>query len=405
MSIEAPPAIQVCRHLGLANDAAARQDTPSTDHRCHLWQLQDRVDLTHQSTYCFTAAHRHCPWLSVPPAGKRAADRHLPKGKIAAGSGAMAAVLAAAMLVASGAGPGGLAGRLRGLSFGSGGHAGLGGVAAAVAASSPDAAGGQSVKQRAAAPGPRVLAAGTLTAAALSGTKPLDSVTTLQAATGGDIAAGNIGISFSPKSLSEAGDGVTVKIAAQPPAGLPGGPAQFSQDGSIVDIAVQNAQGKPVTTFPDPVDVLFKYNAADLAVAHGDPKVLTAAYVIDESSPELENPLHFPIGTWVFFPPSNITLDTASGTLAVHTQAIGSIFSVVSAPVSYARTLRQAQLFSSFNPRNAQLFGTKAQGTTLQVVEPQIGTRVLTRDLASDSYAYIEAKDLGPVYPAASTGT
>ncbi|HEU0168213.1 MAG TPA: hypothetical protein VFS62_10580, partial [Chloroflexota bacterium] len=224
----------------------------------------------------------------------------------------------------------------------------------------------------------------------------------LSASTGGTVVAGNIGLSFPPKALSEAGGDVTVKVSAKPAAGIPGGPAQYSPDGSIADIQVRNAQGDLITTFPDTVDVLFKYNQADLAMAHGDPNVLTAAYIIDQDSPKLENPLDFPIGTWVFFPPSNMTLDSTTGTIAVHTQAIGSIFSIVAAPVSYAKTLRDVQLFSSFDPRNSELFGSKKNASTLQVVEPQIGTRLLTRDPDTGKYAYVEAKDLGPVYAAAS---
>jgi hypothetical protein len=60
------------------------------------------------------------------------------------------------------------------------------------------------------------------------------------------------------------------------------------------------------------------------------------------------------------------------------------------------------QLFSSFDPRNSELFGSKKNASTLQVVEPQIGTRLLTRDPDTGKYAYVEAKDLGPVYAAAS---
>lgn len=215
--------------------------------------------------------------------------------------------------------------------------------------------------------------------------------------------AGNIGLNFSPKSLSEAKGDVTVKVDAQPPAGVPGGPAQFSPNGTIADITVHDQDGKLMTTFPEPVEVLFKYNSADLAMSHGDPSVLTAAYVLDADSPALENPLHFPVNTWIFFPPSNTTLDTASGTIAVRTQAIGSIFSVVSAPISYAQTLRDTQLFSSFDPDTSRVFGAIKQFSYLRVVEPQIGSRLLVMEPETGNYSYVNANDVGPSGPSPGT--
>ena len=391
MSSDAASLRQPCRHLGFADTPSQRLDYPSQEHRCHLWQLRDRIDIAHQSTYCLTAAHKRCPWLSVPPPGERAKDRRFPVAKVASGGGIAAVMVLLVALVLSGA--------LSGL--------GSGRVEAAAAAS-PNASAGTGTtaggKGRVGDSASHVIAADALTPAVLQGDRPLSLDAKLQADTGGTVLAGNVGLSFSPKALSQAGGEVTVKVDAQPPAGIPGGPAQYSPSGTIVDISVHDRNGHLVTTFPDPVDILFKYNQSDLAMARGDAKVLTAAYVIDADSPELENPLHFPIGTWVFFPPSNLKADPANGTIAVQTQAIGSIFSIVAAPVSYAQTLRDVQLFSSFDPRDAKLFGAKKQNSTLQVVEPQIGTRVLTRDPDSGNYAYVNARDLGPVWPASDQG-
>jgi hypothetical protein len=212
--------------------------------------------------------------------------------------------------------------------------------------------------------------------------------------------AGNVGLSFSPASLAKAGGDVTVHVEAQPPANVPGGPAQFSPNGTIVDITVKDSSGKLVTTFPEPVDILFKYNTADLAMARGDSSIMSAAYVLDDDSPELENPLHFPSNTWLFFPPSVTQLDTASGTVMVHTQAIGSIMSIVANRVGWGQTLRNdVPLYSSFDVRDAKVFGTKKQFSYLRIMEPQIGSRLLVMEPETGGYSYVDAKDLGPSGP------
>ncbi|MFI5267749.1 MAG: hypothetical protein ACHQ7M_10275, partial [Chloroflexota bacterium] len=93
---------EACRHLGTAEDTLHREDHPSTAHRCHLWSLREQIDVAHQRDYCFTEAHRRCPWLSVPPQGHRRADRSLPKGKIAASGGVLAMLCGVAALVTTG---------------------------------------------------------------------------------------------------------------------------------------------------------------------------------------------------------------------------------------------------------------------------------------------------------------
>jgi hypothetical protein len=362
-------------------------------HRCHLWSLQERIDLAHQYGYCFTEAHRRCPWLSVPPAGYRPADRRLPKGKIVATGGIAAALVGAMALMTTGipSFPG-----LPGFTLG----APEAPIQATVAAATTGAAAAASPQVRAAAAAKSTTVLqpfGSLKPSLLSDDRPATVTTTLDSAAGSTVVAGNVGLSFSPKSLSQAGDKPSVHVEAQPKANVPGGPAQFSPSGSIVDITVRDTAGKLITTFPDPVEILFKYNASDLSMAKGDPSILRAAYVIDQDSPELENPNHFPLNTWVFFPPNHMKLDTTSGTLSVQTQAIGSIFSVVAVGVGWAQTVRpDVQLYSSFDPLRSTVFGTKKQGSYLRMVEPQIGSRLLVLDVDAGNYAYVNARDLKP---------
>jgi hypothetical protein len=93
---------EACRHLGTVEDTLHHEDRPSMAHRCHLWSLREQIDLAHQRDYCFTEAHRRCPWLSVPPQGHKRADRSLPKGKIAASGGVLAMLCGVAALVTTG---------------------------------------------------------------------------------------------------------------------------------------------------------------------------------------------------------------------------------------------------------------------------------------------------------------
>jgi hypothetical protein len=360
---------------------------PSNEHRCHLWSLREQIDLSHQRDFCFTEAHRRCPWLSVPPQGHRRADGSFPKKKVAMGGGMAALMVGVAALVSTGTV------NLGGFSAPSP----LVASAATVSAEAPSPSVAGAARRGIPQPTVAVQPFGALTPALLTADVPKTVSATVSQAAGGTIIAGNIGLSFSPKSLSQIGSDATIHVEAQPKANVPGGPAQFSPSGSIVDISVRDKDGNLVTTFPEPVDILFKYNSADLAMARGDANILRAAYVLDEDSPEIENPNHFPLNTWVFFPPDNLTLDQDSGTIAVHTQAIGSIFSVVAVGVGWAQTVRpDAQLYSSFDPAKSALFGKKKQGAYVRMVEPQIGSRLLVLDVESGNYAYMNARDLKP---------
>jgi hypothetical protein len=181
---------------------------------------------------------------------------------------------------------------------------------------------------------------------------------------------------------------------------VPGGPAQFSPNGTIFDMSIKDGSGNLITTFAAPLTVVFRFNAADLAMAKNNPSVLTAAYLLDANSPPIENPNHYPIGTWVFFAPSVTTLDTTNNTVTVNTQAVGSTLSVFSNPVGYVQTLSPSTPeLSSFDPATSQTFGTKPQFSYLQVVEPQIGGRLLVLDPDSGNYTYVNASDVGPSGP------
>ncbi|HEX6511399.1 MAG TPA: hypothetical protein VF157_03810 [Chloroflexota bacterium] len=222
---------------------------------------------------------------------------------------------------------------------------------------------------------------------------------------GGTVVAGNLGVSLPAEAL--AGKSVTVNVAPRPAnVPVPGGSMQFSPNGTIADVGIKDAAGQPVTTFPAPISLVFRYNDADLAQANGRPDTLRAAYLIDANSPAIENPLKFPIGTWVLFPDSSTTLDTTRGLLAVRTQALGSVVSVVTNPVSYVQTLTaRAELYSNFDPTLSITFGTKSQFSYLRVLEPQVGGRLFVLDPDTGAYAYVNAGDVGPSAPPAPSGS
>ncbi|HVA23611.1 MAG TPA: hypothetical protein VMW62_04385, partial [Chloroflexota bacterium] len=235
----------------------------------------------------------------------------------------------------------------------------------------------------------------------------------VSATQGGVIVAGNVAIVLNaaafnlPVPVAVPGQpapvGPVVQVVVQPqPAGVPvpGGPAQFSPNGTVLSISITDqATGQPITTFAVPIQLTLKPNAADVAQSNGHPETLTAAYVIDALSPALENPLHFPVGTFVIFPPSNVVNDIASGTVTIQTQAIGSTIAVVTNPVGYVQATDAAPVLSSFDPNNTQTFGTKPQFSYLQVVEPQIGNRLLVLDPDTGNYGYVNATDVGPSGP------
>ena len=66
--------------------------------------------------------------------------------------------------------------------------------------------------------------------------------------------------------------------------------------------------------------------------------------------------------------------------------------------MGYVQTLRgNAALYSSFDPASSQTFAGKPRFAYLQVVEPQVGSRLLVLDPATKNYAYVNASDVGPL--------
>jgi len=64
--------------------------------------------------------------------------------------------------------------------------------------------------------------------------------------------------------------------------------------------------------------------------------------------------------------------------------------------VGYVQTLApNTPELSSFDPGTSQTFGTKPQFAYLQVVEPQIGGRLLVLDPDTGNYGYVNAADVG----------
>ncbi|MBV8084537.1 MAG: fibronectin type III domain-containing protein, partial [Chloroflexi bacterium] len=210
------------------------------------------------------------------------------------------------------------------------------------------------------APSTTTTTAGTTTApaappidpASITGSAPAPIQASVSATTGGVILAGNVALVVPPAALAGIPGG-QANFNIQPATNVvaPGGPAQFSPNGTVLQISITDKAGNPVTTFPSLIPIELKYNAADVGQANGNVNSLAAAYVIDALSPAIENPLGFPPGTFVIFPPSNTSLNTTTGTVTVFTQAIGSTISVVTNPVGYVETLNPStDEHSSFDP-------------------------------------------------------
>lgn len=234
--------------------------------------------------------------------------------------------------------------------------------------------------------------------AAITGTAPSPITATVNAATGGVILAGNAAIVVPQGALAGVAGGVaTFAIAPATNVPTPGGPAQFSPNGSLFSINITDSAGAPVTTFPVAIPIEIKYNGADLGQANGNASILTGAYIVDALTPGIANPNHFPAGTFVLFPSEHVSLSTQTGTLLITTQAIGSTVAVVTNPVGYVQTLQPSTPeLSSFDPGQSQTFGSKPQFSYLQVVEPQIGNRLLVVDPDTGNYSYVNATDVGP---------
>ena len=229
---------------------------------------------------------------------------------------------------------------------------------------------------------------------------PASITANVSSTTGGIIVAGNTAVIVPPAALAAVpGQQATFDIKPAVNVPVPGGPAQFSPNGTQLDIKITDKNGNQVTTFPVPIPIVVKYNAADVGQSNGRPETLTAAYVVDDQTPGIANPNGFPNGTFVIFPSEHVSNNTKTGTLTATTQAIGSVISVVTNPVGYVQTLGDTDEVSSFDPSTSQTFGTKPPQTILQVVEPQIGNSLLVIDPDTGNYGYVDAKAVGPSGP------
>lgn len=177
---------------------------------------------------------------------------------------------------------------------------------------------------------------------------------------------------------------------------IPGGPASYSPNGTIFRLSITDEAGNLITALPGAIQLLMAWTAADLSMAGGQVSALTAAYMVDDNTPAMANPNHEPAGTWIFFSPSAVTVDQANGVMTINTQLVSGIMSVFANPVGYIQIVgRDVALYSSFDPASSQVLSHKAQFAYLQVVEPQVGTRLHVLDPATNGYAYVNASDVG----------
>jgi len=358
------------------------------DHRCYLWQQQERIDRLHQERYCLTELHTKCPWLMLPRPNSHP-KRNRAGTTIKAITGGTAFLALIGLIIAAPR-----------FGFDIAQHVPLSAQIGPLApASSPD------VTTRAPGqPDPRLLPPDALSAELLTGTSPTFMTISIPTDRGGAFAAGNVGFSFPSGALKGLDGPISVAVKRRPVSvPLPVAPWQISSHGTIFQLAISDAQGKQVTTFPAPVTVLFKYSDVDLAVAAGDPAILTAGLVIDSRSPLIANPVGFPFGTWVFFPPSVTHYEAGQGTVSVETQVAPTVLGIMTRPYTQVRVVKETGLYSSF-ARTGKLFGVRATssvlqvaGPPMQVVGPQIESRLLILDPATNNYAYVNAADVSPV--------
>ena len=234
----------------------------------------------------------------------------------------------------------------------------------------------------------------------LTGGGVVQSAATIPWANGGDVLAGSVGFSVAPQPNLPG----SMSISVQPQSGaglpIPGGPAQYSPNGTLINVKMTDDAGNQVTTFQNPITLTVKYNSADVGQASGQANNLTLGYFVDATTPDIMNPNHFPVGTLIIAPPSNVTLDTTNQLISFKLQAVSQVFAVVTNPVEWVQTLPlSANELSSFDTTNAQVFGTKPQFSYLQVMEPQIGTRLYVRDPITGNFAYVNAPEVGPSGP------
>lgn len=243
--------------------------------------------------------------------------------------------------------------------------------------------------------------------------QPLDQTYTVSAAAGSTIVDNTVALSI-PAGAAGARSGDTLSVSLQPlgqalallaQSGvaeqtvgiwppIPRGLARFSASGTVFGVRVADGNGVAVSAFTAPVTLSIKLKPADLVGANGELSVPTVAYLVEPDTPAMVNPDNFPPGSWVFFPASAISVDVANSVVTVQAQALGDAVAVFNRPPPYVRTLGPAALFSGYDPETSLTFGRRVQPTYLQVIEPQIGDRLLVIELATGGYTYVNAADV-----------
>ncbi len=232
---------------------------------------------------------------------------------------------------------------------------------------------------------------------------------TISGTEGSTIVDNDVALSIPPGA---AGAGA-LTVALQPLAGLPAEesfaeralgaeavplPSGMSPSGTVFRASVADQAGVPVSAFAGPVTLAIKYGPSDLALVAGDPARLAAAYLVQTDTPAIVNPDHFPVGSWLLFPPTAVQVDQANSLLRIQAQALGGAVALLAKPASYVRVISpSAVLFSGYDPTTSRAFGTRPMLTTLRLVEPEVGSRILVLDEATGSYAYVNAADVDRV--------
>ncbi len=177
-------------------------------------------------------------------------------------------------------------------------------------------------------------------------------------------------------------------------AGLPA----TAPNGTIFGLAIADASGNPITTLPAAAQLAMARNAADLTMANGNANLLTAAYMVDGNTPAIANPNREPSGTWVFFPPSGVSLDAAHGIMTVNTQADQRFDERVRQP-GRLRPGPQPKRGAVFQLRSGLGSDVRRQAAVHVPSDgrPQVGSRLhVCWDPATKNYAYVNASAVGP---------
>ncbi|MHB8619933.1 MAG: cupredoxin domain-containing protein, partial [Chloroflexota bacterium] len=210
------------------------------------------------------------------------------------------------------------------------------------------------------------------------------------------VGSGTMHINVEPGFSPMGQPGLRAALAFTSP--VPGGPARYSPNGTAWRLAVTGPGGVGLRELPAPATVTVQYNNADLAMAGNDPKLLTVGEEIDAGTPADQNPLGLPVGTWRIVPQEDVSVNPTGRTITVKTAGVGGQMAVMADPAGYARALSPLTEYSGFGP-GAKPFGSRPAGTVLRVMAPQMGSRFLVLDPATNNYAYVDAASVGMVGP------